>query len=184
MDRISESSPFQSRSKASPGGGRTISPVKNPNWERSYRVLGIHQQLGWFGVRRRFARFNVRSVLGVDQFRYQKTAVAVKSQRTADAYCTDLIDLRLKAGILAVGRGNKVVEPIIGDDGIERPVVVNKMNLTLSADHRVFDGKVGGTKTAIVFELYFTSSFVFSHVMDMNLLKCFKLVGLAHSFLE
>ncbi|KAE8652227.1 dihydrolipoyllysine-residue acetyltransferase component 1 of pyruvate dehydrogenase complex, mitochondrial isoform X2 [Cucumis sativus] len=49
-----------------------------------------------------------------------------------------------QAGILAVGRGNKVVEPIIGDDGIERPVVVNKMNLTLSADHRVFDGKVGG----------------------------------------
>lgn len=49
-----------------------------------------------------------------------------------------------QAGILAVGRGNKVVEPVIGDDGIERPVVVNKMNLTLSADHRVFDGKVGG----------------------------------------
>ncbi|XP_038884738.1 dihydrolipoyllysine-residue acetyltransferase component 1 of pyruvate dehydrogenase complex, mitochondrial isoform X2 [Benincasa hispida] len=49
-----------------------------------------------------------------------------------------------QAGILAVGRGNKVVEPIIGNDGVERPVVVNKMNLTLSADHRVFDGKVGG----------------------------------------
>ncbi|XP_022960508.1 dihydrolipoyllysine-residue acetyltransferase component 1 of pyruvate dehydrogenase complex, mitochondrial isoform X1 [Cucurbita moschata] len=48
-----------------------------------------------------------------------------------------------QAGILAVGRGNKVVEPVIVD-GIERPVVVNKMNLTLSADHRVFDGKVGG----------------------------------------
>ncbi|WCJ19193.1 Dihydrolipoyllysine-residue acetyltransferase component 1 of pyruvate dehydrogenase complex mitochondrial [Euphorbia peplus] len=49
-----------------------------------------------------------------------------------------------QAGILAVGRGNKVVEPLVGSDGVERPVVVNKMNLTLSADHRVFDGKVGG----------------------------------------
>ncbi|KAJ9159858.1 hypothetical protein P3X46_025319 [Hevea brasiliensis] len=49
-----------------------------------------------------------------------------------------------QAGILAVGRGNKVVEPVLGSDGTERPAVVNKMNLTLSADHRVFDGKVGG----------------------------------------
>ncbi|GLT70199.1 hypothetical protein SLA2020_422950 [Shorea laevis] len=49
-----------------------------------------------------------------------------------------------QAGILAVGRGNKVVEPVIGVDGIERPAVVTKMNLTLSADHCVFDGKVGG----------------------------------------
>ncbi|PIN19362.1 Dihydrolipoamide acetyltransferase [Handroanthus impetiginosus] len=50
-----------------------------------------------------------------------------------------------QAGILAVGRGNQVVEPVIGDDGIEKPAVVTKMNLTLSADHRIFDGKVGGT---------------------------------------
>ncbi|KAE9589835.1 hypothetical protein Lal_00021650 [Lupinus albus] len=50
-----------------------------------------------------------------------------------------------QACILAVGRGNKVVEPVIGSDGVEKPSVVNKMNLTLSADHRVFDGKVGGT---------------------------------------
>ncbi|KAG5239614.1 dihydrolipoamide S-acetyltransferase family protein [Salix suchowensis] len=49
-----------------------------------------------------------------------------------------------QAGILAVGRGNKVVEPLLGSDGIERPAVVNKMNLTLSADHRVFDGQVSG----------------------------------------
>ncbi|KAL3649672.1 Pyruvate dehydrogenase complex component E2 1 [Castilleja foliolosa] len=49
-----------------------------------------------------------------------------------------------QAGILAVGRGNQVVEPVFGDDGIEKPAVVTKMNLTLSADHRVFDGKVGG----------------------------------------
>ncbi|GAB2276846.1 Pyruvate dehydrogenase complex component E2 1 [Dionaea muscipula] len=49
-----------------------------------------------------------------------------------------------QAGILAVGRGNTVVEPMIGSDGIERPAVVTKMNLTLSADHRVFDAKVGG----------------------------------------
>ncbi|KAK6136127.1 hypothetical protein DH2020_030143 [Rehmannia glutinosa] len=54
----------------------------------------------------------------------------------------------LKAGILAVGRGNQVVEPVIGDDGIEKPAVVTKMNLTLSADHRVFDGKVGGSFVA------------------------------------
>ncbi|XP_011077240.1 dihydrolipoyllysine-residue acetyltransferase component 1 of pyruvate dehydrogenase complex, mitochondrial isoform X1 [Sesamum indicum] len=50
-----------------------------------------------------------------------------------------------QAGILAVGRGNQVVEPVVGDDGIEKPGVFTKMNLTLSADHRVFDGKVGGT---------------------------------------
>ncbi|XP_031407606.1 dihydrolipoyllysine-residue acetyltransferase component 1 of pyruvate dehydrogenase complex, mitochondrial isoform X1 [Punica granatum] len=49
-----------------------------------------------------------------------------------------------QAGILAVGRGNKVVEPVTGADGVEQPAVVNKMRLTLSADHRVFDGKVGG----------------------------------------
>ncbi|XP_039023561.1 dihydrolipoyllysine-residue acetyltransferase component 1 of pyruvate dehydrogenase complex, mitochondrial-like isoform X2 [Hibiscus syriacus] len=49
-----------------------------------------------------------------------------------------------QAGILAVGRGNKFVEPVAGSDGIERPAIVTKMNLTLSADHRVFDGKVGG----------------------------------------
>ncbi|XVE99152.1 hypothetical protein REPUB_Repub03eG0172700 [Reevesia pubescens] len=49
-----------------------------------------------------------------------------------------------QAGILAVGRGNKFVEPVVGSDGIERPAVVTKMSLTLSADHRVFDGKVGG----------------------------------------
>ncbi|KAJ6323092.1 hypothetical protein OIU77_012847 [Salix suchowensis] len=49
-----------------------------------------------------------------------------------------------QAGILAVGRGNKVVEPLLGSDGIERPAVVNKMNMTLSADHRVFDGQVSG----------------------------------------
>ncbi|MCD7468915.1 Pyruvate dehydrogenase complex component E2 1, partial [Datura stramonium] len=48
-----------------------------------------------------------------------------------------------QAGIIAVGRGNKVVEPVVGADGIEKPAVVNKMSLTLSADHRVFDGKVG-----------------------------------------
>ncbi|XP_073019851.1 dihydrolipoyllysine-residue acetyltransferase component 1 of pyruvate dehydrogenase complex, mitochondrial-like isoform X3 [Primulina eburnea] len=50
-----------------------------------------------------------------------------------------------QAGILAVGRGNQVVEPVIGDDGTEKPAVVTKMSLTLSADHRVFDGKVGGS---------------------------------------
>lgn len=49
-----------------------------------------------------------------------------------------------QAGILAVGRGNKVVKPVLGSDGIERPAVINKMNLTLSADHRVFDGQVSG----------------------------------------
>lgn len=53
-----------------------------------------------------------------------------------------------QAGILAVGRGNQVVEPVIGDDGIEKPAAVTKMNLTLSADHRVFDGKVGGAFVA------------------------------------
>ncbi|KAF9597051.1 hypothetical protein IFM89_015242 [Coptis chinensis] len=50
-----------------------------------------------------------------------------------------------QACILAVGRGNKIVEPVVGSDGMEKPGVVTKMNLTLSADHRVFDGKVGGS---------------------------------------
>ncbi|XP_051119939.1 dihydrolipoyllysine-residue acetyltransferase component 1 of pyruvate dehydrogenase complex, mitochondrial isoform X2 [Andrographis paniculata] len=49
-----------------------------------------------------------------------------------------------QAGILAVGRGNQVVVPVLGEDGSEKPGVVTKMNLTLSADHRVFDGEVGG----------------------------------------
>ncbi|XP_077235904.1 dihydrolipoamide acetyltransferase, long form protein [Tasmannia lanceolata] len=49
-----------------------------------------------------------------------------------------------QACILAVGRGNKVVEPVIGSDGAEKPGVVTIMSLTLSADHRVFDGNVGG----------------------------------------
>ncbi|KAI3470562.1 hypothetical protein Pfo_027225 [Paulownia fortunei] len=53
-----------------------------------------------------------------------------------------------QAGILAVGRGNQVVEPVVGDDGIAKLAVVTKLNLTLSADHRVFDGKVGGTFVA------------------------------------
>ncbi|XP_043724825.1 dihydrolipoyllysine-residue acetyltransferase component 1 of pyruvate dehydrogenase complex, mitochondrial isoform X2 [Telopea speciosissima] len=49
-----------------------------------------------------------------------------------------------QACILAVGRGNKVVEPVVDSDGKEKPTIVNKMILTLSADHRVIDGKVGG----------------------------------------
>ncbi|GFZ11165.1 dihydrolipoamide acetyltransferase, long form protein [Actinidia rufa] len=49
-----------------------------------------------------------------------------------------------QACILAVGRGNEVVEPVVGSDGTESPAVVTIMNLTLSADHRVYDGKVGG----------------------------------------
>ncbi|XP_054787843.1 dihydrolipoyllysine-residue acetyltransferase component 1 of pyruvate dehydrogenase complex, mitochondrial [Prosopis cineraria] len=49
-----------------------------------------------------------------------------------------------QAGILAVGRGKKVVEPVMGADGTERPAVVTKMNLTLSGDHRIFEGKVAG----------------------------------------
>ncbi|XVE68694.1 hypothetical protein DITRI_Ditri09bG0089500 [Diplodiscus trichospermus] len=55
-----------------------------------------------------------------------------------------------QAGILAVGRGNKFVEPVVGSDGIERPAVLTKMNLTLSADHRVFDGKVGGALFSVL----------------------------------
>lgn len=84
---------------------------------------------------------------------------------------SNLVIFSLKAGILAVGRGNQVVVPVTGDDGskstfsftnyldnlwdrfltlvclfsgTDKPAVVTKMNLTLSADHRVFDGKVGG----------------------------------------
>ncbi|ONM10514.1 Dihydrolipoyllysine-residue acetyltransferase component 1 of pyruvate dehydrogenase complex mitochondrial [Zea mays] len=49
-----------------------------------------------------------------------------------------------QSGILAVGRGNKVVEPVVDSDGTEKAAAVTKMSLTLSADHRVFDGQVGG----------------------------------------
>ncbi|KAH0435157.1 hypothetical protein IEQ34_026682 [Dendrobium chrysotoxum] len=49
-----------------------------------------------------------------------------------------------QACILAVGRGNKVVEPVKGSDGIEKPGVVTKMSLKLSADHRVIDAEIGG----------------------------------------
>ncbi|MQL97842.1 hypothetical protein Taro_030544 [Colocasia esculenta] len=49
-----------------------------------------------------------------------------------------------QACILAVGRGNRVVEPVVGNYGTEKPAVVTKMNLKLSADHRVFDGEIGG----------------------------------------
>ncbi|PWA71250.1 dihydrolipoamide acetyltransferase, long form protein [Artemisia annua] len=52
-----------------------------------------------------------------------------------------------QSGILAVGRGNQVVEPVFGDDGIKKPGVVKKMNVTLSGDHRVFDGEVAGGQT-------------------------------------
>ncbi|XP_071713437.1 dihydrolipoyllysine-residue acetyltransferase component 1 of pyruvate dehydrogenase complex, mitochondrial-like [Rutidosis leptorrhynchoides] len=47
-----------------------------------------------------------------------------------------------QSGILAVGRGNQVVEPVFDADGIEKPAVVTRMNVTLSVDHRVFDGEV------------------------------------------
>lgn len=33
---------------------------------------------------------------------------------------------------------------ISSDTGSEKPAVVTKINLTLSADHRVFEGKVAG----------------------------------------
>ncbi|XP_009387136.2 dihydrolipoyllysine-residue acetyltransferase component 1 of pyruvate dehydrogenase complex, mitochondrial isoform X1 [Musa acuminata AAA Group] len=48
-----------------------------------------------------------------------------------------------QACILAVGQGNKVVEPVIGIDGVEKPAVITKMSLKLSADHRIFDGQLG-----------------------------------------
>ncbi|CAN8278875.1 unnamed protein product [Cochlearia groenlandica] len=50
-----------------------------------------------------------------------------------------------QAGILAVGRGNKVVEAVVGIDGTEKALIVTKMNVTLSADHRIFDGQVGAS---------------------------------------
>ncbi|OEL18887.1 Dihydrolipoyllysine-residue acetyltransferase component 1 of pyruvate dehydrogenase complex, mitochondrial, partial [Dichanthelium oligosanthes] len=59
-----------------------------------------------------------------------------------------------QSGILAVGRGNKVVEPVVDSDGNEKAAAVTKMSLTLSADHRVFDGQVGGTDF-LFFHYYF-----------------------------
>ncbi|KAI8527763.1 hypothetical protein RHMOL_Rhmol12G0099800 [Rhododendron molle] len=49
--------------------------------------------------------------------------------------------------ILAVGKGNEVVEPVVGSDGTERPSVVTKMSLTLSADIVFFMAKLEVNKT-------------------------------------
>ncbi|CAN6897427.1 unnamed protein product [Brassica oleracea var. botrytis] len=61
-----------------------------------------------------------------------------------DQFCA-IINPPPQAEILAVGRGNKVVEAFIGADGVEKPWAVTKMDVTLSADHRIFDGQVGAS---------------------------------------
>ncbi|CAN6452287.1 unnamed protein product [Victoria cruziana] len=47
--------------------------------------------------------------------------------------------------ILAVGRANKVVDHVVGDDDTFKLTTVTKIKFTLSGDHRVIDGRVGGT---------------------------------------
>eukprot|EP01018_Ginkgo_biloba_P018016 Gb_12386 [translate_table: standard] len=49
-----------------------------------------------------------------------------------------------QACILAVGRGNRVVKWEEDPNGKGKAASVTQMNLTLSADHRVFDGHIGG----------------------------------------
>ena len=120
----------------------------------------------------------------------------------------------LKAGILAVGGGNKVVEAVIGADGETvtsfcvfrpsvccfdsvmtslchcfrswEPSVVTKMNVTLSADHRIFDGQVGGNRVhylhsvasvAILWLLFMKPGYRFSFVsgwIAFKLWRCSK----------
>ncbi|PWA89498.1 dihydrolipoamide acetyltransferase, long form protein [Artemisia annua] len=72
-----------------------------------------------------------------------------------------------QSGILAVGRGNQVVEPVFGDDGFEKPGVVTKMNVTLSADHRVFDGEVAEFLSDY-FGLFFRKSWSAMQMIDNN----------------
>lgn len=45
--------------------------------------------------------------------------------------------------------------------GIEKPSIVTKMNVTLSADHRIFDGQVGGNATFSSFYCYHSLCFFF-----------------------
>jgi len=49
-----------------------------------------------------------------------------------------------QACILAVGRGNKVVKWEEDSSGQGKACSVTQMNLSLSADHRVFDYDIGG----------------------------------------
>lgn len=48
-----------------------------------------------------------------------------------------------QAAILAVGGAEKVVKPVISNDGNQEFKTVTTMTVTLSCDHRVIDGAVG-----------------------------------------
>ncbi|WOK95517.1 dihydrolipoyllysine-residue acetyltransferase [Canna indica] len=75
-----------------------------------------------------------------DQFQGGTFSISNLGMFPVDHFCA--IINPPQACILAVGRGNEVVEPVIGIDGIEKPAVVTKMSLKLSADHRVYDGQL------------------------------------------
>ncbi|XP_074576212.1 dihydrolipoyllysine-residue acetyltransferase component 1 of pyruvate dehydrogenase complex, mitochondrial [Curcuma longa] len=75
-----------------------------------------------------------------DQFQGGSFSITNLGMFPVDYFCA--IINPPQACILAVGRGNMVVEPVIGTDGVEKPVIVTKMSLKLSADHRVFDGQL------------------------------------------
>ncbi|KAG6494174.1 hypothetical protein ZIOFF_049193 [Zingiber officinale] len=75
-----------------------------------------------------------------DQFQGGSFSISNLGMYPVDHFCA--IINPPQACILAVGRGNMVVEPVIGTDGVEKPEIVTKMSLKLSADHRVFDGQL------------------------------------------
>jgi hypothetical protein len=51
--------------------------------------------------------------------------------------------------------------------GTEKAAVVTKMSLTLSADHRIFDGQVGGIDhLSPVISFYFLSCYLLSSFCD------------------
>jgi pyruvate dehydrogenase E2 component (dihydrolipoamide acetyltransferase) len=80
--------------------------------------------------------------LAPNEFQGGTFSISILGMYPEDHFCA--IINPPQAGILAVGRGNKVVEPVMDSDGTEKAAVVTKMSLTLSADHRIFDGQVGG----------------------------------------
>nr|QYA72946.1 14-3-3-1 [Lilium davidii var. unicolor] len=80
--------------------------------------------------------------LAPDQFQGGTFSISNLGMYPVDNFCA--IINPPQACILAVGRGNKVVVPVVSSDGTLKPAAITKMCLNLSADNRVFDAEVGG----------------------------------------
>lgn len=80
--------------------------------------------------------------LAPDQFQGGTFSISNLGMYPVDNFCA--IINPPQACILAVGRGNKVVEAVVSSDGTLKPAAVTKLCFNLSADNRVFDAEVGG----------------------------------------